>query len=109
MPILSIFDEIIAHMCFLFDDYYGVLMLYWWDAKAKAANAFASQEVEDKIMKMVIDNEVSSFKENYYTIFYKIFAKFKVLENDEKWIDLDMLCHIGINIKMIVDEISDRK
>ena len=38
------------------------------------------KEVEEKIIKMVIDNEVSSLKEHYYIIFYKTLAKVQVLE-----------------------------
>ena len=58
---------------------------------------------------MVIDNEVSALKEHYDVTFHKTFAKVQVPEKYERWRDLDKLCRIGIDIKMIVDRIIDMK
>ena len=65
------------------------------------------KEGEQQIIKMVIDNKVSSLKDHYDITFHKTFAKVQVPENNEKRKDLDKLCRIEIDIKMVVDGIFD--
>ena len=56
---------------------------------------------------MVIDNEVSALKEHYDITSHKTLEKVQLHKNDEKWKDLDKLCHIGIDINMVIDVIFD--
>ena len=42
------------------------------------------EEGEEKIIKMVIDNEVSALKEHYDIPFHKILTKVQIPENEEK-------------------------
>ena len=45
------------------------------------------------------DNETSDIKENHDITLHKTLENVQVPENNEKWRDLDKLCHVGIDIK----------
>ena len=45
------------------------------------------------------DNEASAIRENHDITLHKTLENVQVPENNEKWRDLDKLCHVGIDIK----------
>ena len=45
------------------------------------------------------DNEANAIREHHDITIHKTLKKVQVPENDEKWRDLNKLCHVEIDIK----------